>query len=69
MEKQFIVSCDIKEKIISISNQSRDFPRVISKVNQQWNGWLISISGPDNEVEGFIDELKNSIDFDLSTGI
>lgn len=66
MEKQFIVSDDNKEKIKLADNKlSRNFPRIISKINQQKNGWLISISGQDNEVTGYIDELKNNIDFDL----
>jgi hypothetical protein len=66
MEKQFIVSSDTKDKIILVSSkQPRKFPRVISKINQQRKGWLIPISGPDNEVTGYIDELKNNIDFDL----
>jgi hypothetical protein len=66
MEKQFIVSDDEKEKIkLADDKLSRNFPRIISQINRQRNGWLISISGPDNEFKNYIDELKNNIDFDL----
>jgi hypothetical protein len=65
MEKQYIVSEQVKERIISFSNNHpKQYPRIIIQINQRRYGWLISISGPDEQVPNFIDELKSSIDLE-----
>jgi hypothetical protein len=62
MEKYFIINDNNKEKIKSVNDElAGKFPRIISQINRQRNGWAISVSGPDNEVVEYIDKLKSAI--------
>lgn len=60
MDKYFIVTEETRKEIMVIENSIKsEFPRLIMRVTRdaKSGGWLISISGTDNDVLAYIDRL------------
>lgn len=61
MGRMFIVDDETKEEILIFNKtRTKEFPRILVRVNQRIDGYSIFIDGPEEDISEFVSKLQDA---------